>query len=117
MCPALVAQAKTVQRDARTRGEVVPRLVIVTLDPWRDTPSRLPSLAESWQLGEDASVLSGDPDAVDAVLDAYQVPRERDATTGQVAHPALVYVLDARGTLAFASSGDARTLRALLARL
>jgi cytochrome oxidase Cu insertion factor (SCO1/SenC/PrrC family) len=77
----------------------------------------LASLAESWQLGADAHVLSGEPDAVNAVLDAYQVPRERDELTGQVAHPALVYVLDANGTIAFASNGDARTLRGLLARL
>jgi protein SCO1/2 len=117
VCPALVAQARSAQREARARGEEVPQLAIVTLDPWRDTPARLPALAESWRLGEDAHVLSGDPETVNAVLDAYRVPRERDEATGQVAHPALVYVLDEDARIAFAASGDARTLRALLARL
>ena len=117
VCPALVSQARDAQRQARARGEAEPRLAIVTLDPWRDTPARLPALAASWRLGEDALVLSGEPDAVNAVLDAWNVPRERDANTGQLAHPALVYVLDERGRIAFASNGDARTLTALLARL
>jgi protein SCO1/2 len=117
VCPALVSQARSVQREARARGEAVPRLAIVTLDPWRDTPARLPALAASWRLGADAHVLSGEPDLVNTTLDAWNVPREREASTGQLAHPALVYVLDARGRIAFASNGDARTLSALLARV
>jgi protein SCO1/2 len=119
VCPALVSQALAAQRAARARGgdASAPRLVVVTLDPWRDTPARLPALAASWQLGDDGAVLSGTPEQVNAVLDAWRVPRERDETTGQLAHPALVYVLDAEGRIAFAANGDARTLGALLARL
>lgn len=119
VCPALVSQALAAQRAARKGGgeSHTPRLAIVTLDPWRDTPARLPALAESWRLGGDALVLSGDPARVNAILDAWHVPRERDATTGQLAHPALVYVLDADARIAFATNGDARTLTALLARL
>ncbi|HEU4431585.1 MAG TPA: SCO family protein [Myxococcota bacterium] len=119
VCPALVSQALAVQRAARAAGDGahVPNVAIVTLDPWRDTPSRLPALAESWRLGDDAFVLSGAPDAVNAVLDAWRVPRERDESTGQLAHPALVFVVDAEGRIAFAANGDARVLEALLARL
>jgi protein SCO1/2 len=117
VCPALVSQARSVQRQARARGEPVPSLAIVTLDPWRDTPARLPALAASWQLGAGAHVLSGEPDAVNAVLDAWSVPRDRDENTGQLAHPALVYLIDESGQIAFTSDGDARTLTALLARL
>jgi cytochrome oxidase Cu insertion factor (SCO1/SenC/PrrC family) len=119
VCPALVSQALAAQRSSRDGADAsrVPRLAIVTLDPWRDTPSRLSALADSWRLGDDAFVLSGEPDAVNAVLDAWGVPRERDPTNGQVAHPALVYVLDAEGRIAFATNGDARLLERLLARL
>jgi protein SCO1/2 len=119
VCPALVSQALAAQRAARARGGAAsaPRLVVVTLDPWRDTPARLPALAASWRLGDDGAVLSGAPEQVNAVLDAWRVPRERDENTGQLAHPALVYVLDAEGRIAFAANGDARTLGALLARL
>jgi protein SCO1/2 len=117
VCPALVSQALAVQRRAREQGDEAPRLAIVTLDPWRDTPARLSALAAGWGLGDDAAVLSGSPGEVNAVLDAWRVPRERDSTTGQLAHPALVYVLDADTRVAFAANGDARTLEALLARL
>jgi cytochrome oxidase Cu insertion factor (SCO1/SenC/PrrC family) len=115
VCPALVSQALAAQRDAASEHR--PRIVIVTLDPWRDTPSRLPALAESWRLGDDALVLSGAPDEVNATLDRWNIPRARNELTGQVDHPALVYLLGVDGRIAFAANGDARTLGALLARL
>ena len=119
VCPAIVSQALAAQRRSRERGEPerVPRLVIVTLDPWRDTPARLASLAADWRLGADAAVLSGDVAAVNAALDRWNVPRARDAANGQLDHPALVYLLDADGRIAYAANGDARTLGALLERL
>ncbi len=119
VCPAIVSQALATQRRARERGEPerVPRLVIVTLDPWRDTPARLASLAADWRLGDDAAVLSGDVAEVNAALDRWNVPRARDAANGQLDHPALVYLLDAEGRIAYAANGDARTLGALLERL
>ncbi len=119
VCPALVSQALAAQRTAHERGDPArtPRLAIITLDPWRDTPSRLRALAVRWHLGDDAHVLSGSPADVNAALDAWNVPRERDSQTGQLAHPSLIYVLDARGRIAFATNGDAKTLSALLARL
>jgi protein SCO1/2 len=117
VCPTLVSQTLAAQRASTRSAAGAARVVIVTLDPWRDPPSRLPALAESWRLGGDAFVLSGAPERVNAVLDAWRVPRERDPNTGQIAHPALVYVLDAEGRIAFAANGDARTLSGLLARL
>lgn len=101
ICPTLV---KRVQGAA---GElpVDVELLIVTLDPWRDTPSALPGIAQGWKLGVRQRVLSGEADRVNAVLDAYKVPRARDAKTGEVAHPALVSVIDAHGKLAYTLNG------------
>ena len=76
-------------------------VLVVTLDPWRDTPRTLPTLANGWNLGANAHVLSGPVDDVMAVLDQYNVPRQRDEKTGDVTHPALVYVLDKNGDLAY----------------
>jgi cytochrome oxidase Cu insertion factor (SCO1/SenC/PrrC family) len=76
-------------------------VLVVTLDPWRDTPSSLPALASHWRLGENAHVLSGSVDDVVAVLDGHKVPRQRDGKTGDVTHPALVYVLDTTGVIAY----------------
>jgi len=122
VCPALVQQVRSAQARLREQGSAdsrMPRIAVVTLDPWRDTPSRLPALAGSWGLSADAGafVLSGDPADVNALLDRWNVPRDRDPTTGQLDHPALVYVLDADGRIAYASTGGSAALVELVSRL
>jgi cytochrome oxidase Cu insertion factor (SCO1/SenC/PrrC family) len=93
-------------------------VVIITLDPWRDTPSRLPSMAQSWQLPDrDAWVLSGDVDAVEKALDSWNVQRKRDTRNGMVTHPSLLYIVDADGRIAFASTGGTDAIVALARRL
>ncbi len=100
ICPVIV---RTVSYAAERLGDLSPAVVVVTLDPWRDTPSSLASLAESWDLGElgQAHVLSGEVPEVQAVLEAYEVPSDRDLKTGEITHPALVYLLDPEGTIAY----------------
>jgi protein SCO1 len=122
VCPLLVRDVVAAQRRVRESGANaarVPRIAVVTLDPWRDTPSRLPALAKSWGLEAETEsfVLSGPASDVNALLDRWNVPRGRNETTGQIDHPALVYVLDADGRIAYASNGDAAALAELLARL
>jgi protein SCO1/2 len=118
VCPAVVRQVVAAQQRLRSESGAagVPRVVVVTLDPWRDTPSRLPALAESYALGADGFVLSGAVDEVNALLDRWGVARGRDAQTGEIAHPPLVYVLDAEGRIAFASTGGTEALVELLGR-
>jgi len=120
VCPLLVRQTLEAQRQARERAGPdlarVPQLVVVTLDPWRDTPSRLAWLAESWRLGADAYVLSGEVDEVNEALDRWNVVRERDPRTGEVVHPTLVYVLDPSGRIAYATTGGVPALLELVAR-
>lgn len=104
ICPVVV---DTVKRAATELPEIEPAVVIVTLDPWRDTPSALPSLVASWQLGSvpGVHVLSGEIPDVLGVLEAWNMPIDRDEQSGDVSHPALVYVLDPDGTLSYAFSG------------
>jgi cytochrome oxidase Cu insertion factor (SCO1/SenC/PrrC family) len=101
ICPTLV---KRVQNASGELPEDV-ELLIITLDPWRDTPASLPNIAAGWKLGARQRVLSGDVDRVNAVLDAYHVARGRDEKTGEVAHPAIVTVIDKNGMLAFNLNG------------
>jgi cytochrome oxidase Cu insertion factor (SCO1/SenC/PrrC family) len=117
ICPVIVKQ--TLDAQAMLRGSpAYPAVLIVTLDPWRDTPSRLPALAESWQLpAGDAFVLSGAVEQVESVLNAWNIPRSRNESTGDVTHPSLVYVVDNNGRIAFASTGGSENLAALLRRL
>ncbi|HUH13121.1 MAG TPA: SCO family protein, partial [Longimicrobiales bacterium] len=115
ICPLLVSDALRAQaRLAAAPPERRPALLVVTMDPWRDTPARLPHIAEAWGLGADAWLLGGEPAAVEAALDAWRVGRQRDGRTGDVAHARLTYVVDARGRLAYATSGGADTLVSLL---
>jgi protein SCO1/2 len=117
VCPVIVRQ--TLAAQAMLKGSALyPAVLIVTLDPWRDTPSRLPALAESWQLPRgDAFVLSGAVEQVERVLGGWNIPRTRNESTGDVTHPALVYVVDKNGRIAFASTGGSEHLAALLRRL
>jgi cytochrome oxidase Cu insertion factor (SCO1/SenC/PrrC family) len=117
ICPVIVREALEAQKLAPTVGAERPAVVIVTVDPWRDPPSRLAHAAKMWSLGDDAHFLSGPVETVLAELEAWDVHIQRDTRTGDVIHPALLYVLDANGEIAFAASGGGEYLAALLARL
>ena len=86
---------------ARSSAAIGARAVVITLDPWRDTPSSLPSLAAQWNLEGLGNVLSGTVPQVLGVLASYQLPTQRDTETGDIAHPALVYVIDRNGRIAY----------------
>ncbi|HSK21156.1 MAG TPA: SCO family protein [Longimicrobiales bacterium] len=117
VCPLVVKHVLTAQETLRTGGTPA-RVLIVTLDPWRDTPSRLPSMATTWGLPpEDAWVLGGAVPDVEAALDAWDVPRTRDLVTGEVTHPSLVYVIDQDGRIAYATTGGSAAIVSLVERL
>lgn len=99
VCPVVV---RTVRQAASLVPDEGPAVVVVSLDPWRDTPSSLPSLLAAWELTDlPAHVLSGEVDVVLGVLAAWNMPIQRDPQTGDIAHPALVAVLDREGRLAY----------------
>lgn len=117
VCPAVVRDAARARVELLRRGTDV-GLYVVTLDPWRDTPSRLPSIARAWELdGTGARVLSGTVDRVEEALDAWNVARTRDPRTGDVAHPRLICLVDPAGRLAYATNGGVDDVVALVARL
>lgn len=116
ICPVVVHRMLVAREELGLTGEELP-LVVVTVDPWRDTPARLPHIAEQWELGPLDRVLSGDVEAVERALDAWGVARSRDPLTGDIVHPPLVYLVDPSARVAFASSGDPASLEGLLRRL
>lgn len=113
VCPTVVREILEVQSAARPR----PAVVIITLDPWRDPPVRLPAIAAAWGMGEDAFLLSGEVAEVERVLDQWQVRRVRDGATGEVEHQNLVHVLDPAGVIAYTVPGYRSTLEQALERL
>ncbi len=100
VCPVIV---RTVSYAAERLVDLEPAVVVVTLDPWRDTPGSLPALVKAWQLDRlaRAHALSGSVEGVQEVLAAYEVPFERDLKTGEIGHPSLVYLLGPDGTIAY----------------
>ena len=95
LCPFVVA---TLKRGAPADAEVL----LVTLDPWRDTPSALAGIAARWELPARFHVLSARaPGDVTRVAAAYGVTAARDERTGDIVHPGLVFVIDGDGRLAY----------------
>jgi protein SCO1/2 len=103
VCPLVVHD---VLRARELAGDLAPVAVIVTLDPWRDTPARLAAIAERWRLPGDGFVASGDTGAVTATLERWNVVRQRDLRNGEIAHATLVYLIDREGQVAYAVSGS-----------
>jgi cytochrome oxidase Cu insertion factor (SCO1/SenC/PrrC family) len=103
VCPVIVRDLL----EARRRlGDKAPPLLIVTLDPWRDTPLRLPAIAAEWGLDDGARVLSGSVEQVELVLTAWQVPRSRNVATGDLIHPAIAYVVSPSGRVTHLVDGS-----------
>ena len=114
VCPLIVSDVTTAQQ--RLAGER-PVVLLVTLDPWRDTPSRLPAIASQWGLGDGAHVLSGPPDVVERTLNAWRVPRTRNVKTGDISHPSIVYVVSAEGRISYAVTGGPDAIAAAVRAL
>ena len=114
VCPTTIRDVLEARRAARTPDV---RLIVVTVDPWRDTPERLPYLAQHWALGPDDRVLSGDVAEVEATLDALGVGRRRNEVNGSVDHAATIMLLNARGRIVWRIDGWPGGLRKLLSGL
>jgi cytochrome oxidase Cu insertion factor (SCO1/SenC/PrrC family) len=114
ICPVTVSEAVAARRRL---GDAAPELVVITLDPWRDTAPRLPSIAGAWGFGAGEHVLSGDPEEVERALTAWRVPRSRNQRTGDITHPAIVYVVSADGRIRYVVNGGVDVLVAALRAL
>jgi protein SCO1/2 len=113
VCPAIVSGLQAARRAAR-RPEI--RLVVITMDPWRDTPERLSMLVDHWELAPEDRVLSGDIADVERALDALGVSRTRDQTTGDIVHTATAMILDTHGQIAWRIDGGWGGVQEILER-
>lgn len=102
VCPAVVSGLKAERRSAN-RPDVP--IIVITLDPWRDTPDRLATIAAHWQLLPGDYVLSGTVADVGMALDALGIVRQRDERTGDMTHGTTVLVLNQRGRIAWRVDG------------
>ena len=112
VCPVVVNDLQGARRRA---GRPDVPLIVLTLDPWRDTPERLASIAKSWSLSEHDRVLSGEVAEVEAVLDSLGIARRRNETTGDVDHATTVFVLGSDGHIGWRGDGGTAGVERLLA--
>lgn len=113
VCPSIVNDLRAARRTAN-RPDVP--LVIITLDPWRDTPDRLPTLAQHWGLGARDRMLSGSLPEVETALDMLGIGRRRDDVTGDIDHATTTLILNDRGRIAWRVDGSAFGVADLLRR-
>lgn len=113
ICPAQVHGVLSARRRLGDRASAV----VITVDPWRDPPSRLPAIAAGWEMGVGEMVWSGTADEVTAVLKAWRIPTERSIETGEVAHPATVYIIGESGRIIGVGLGAGRQLASGVAKL
>jgi cytochrome oxidase Cu insertion factor (SCO1/SenC/PrrC family) len=106
MCPGVIETVKAVRKDLSAQQQ--PVSLFITIDPDRDKPETLAETASKWGFTEGMHFMSGDPVTVGKVLDAYKIPRSTDQDSGEIVHPALVYVVDAEGRLAYSFSNPTK---------
>lgn len=114
VCPTVVSDLRAARRSTGRTGV---DLIIITLDPWRDTPERLPGMAQNWGIAPGDRVLSGSVNEVEGVLDELGVSRQRDETTGDIVHGTTVLLVNERGRIAWRLDGASRGVAALVAKL
>lgn len=111
MCPTQIRDLLRIRSDAG-RSDIP--LVVVTVDPWRDVPARLASVATAWNLAPGDRFLSGSIEEVNDVLDAWGVVRRRDEMTGDVLHPLVAMLVHPGAQTATRVDVDMEPLRTLL---
>jgi protein SCO1/2 len=86
----------------------------LTFDPARDTPERLSAYAESWSLGPDWRMLTGDPDEIDRLMRRLLIRTQVEAPDTLadgtehylVSHSDKAYLLDAEGQIVESYGGS-----------
>ncbi len=114
VCPTVVTD---LSHARSTTGRADVQLVVVTLDPWRDTPDRLSSLGAHWELGAGDRVLSGSVANVEQVLDSLGIGRRRNEMTGDIEHGSTVMLINSRGRVEWRIDGGWDRVSALLRRV
>lgn len=98
ICPMLIKDAVEAQKRVDSRDL---QTIVITIDPWRDTPNSLPSLAKTWSLLPGSYLLSGSPERVMETLDKFQISSKRNLQSGEVTHAAQMMIVDRKGRIAY----------------
>lgn len=101
-CPRILGQVKNVMAKLSPEQRAQVTVLGVTLDPEHDTAEALTRMAKAQKvLAPQYQLLTGPPEAVNQALDAMQVARSRNPTTGLIDHQNLFLLIDRQQRLAY----------------
>jgi protein SCO1/2 len=112
-CPTLISDIKRLEKqlDPRTRARV--RVLLVSLDPERDTPERLKALAALHGIDQSRWRLARAPEDQVRELAAVLGLKYRKLKNGEFNHSSVITVLDGRGMIQARLDGLEQPLDAL----
>jgi protein SCO1 len=102
-CPVIVADLKRIEAALAADG-VDAGLVLLSLDPERDSPATLAAFAEKGNLSGNWTLLTAPADDVREMAALLGV-RYREMQDGEFAHTNMISVLDAEGVLVHQQKG------------
>ena len=99
MCPLIVADVHRIMNALPEDARAETRVVLVTIDPERDTPERLRELAAERAMPESWHLVGGDEGSIRSLASTLGMTYRR-MPDGSYAHAALYTVLDREGRIA-----------------
>jgi protein SCO1/2 len=98
----ILTQAKDAIAELTPEQRDDVRLIAVTMDPEKDSPEVLATLAERHGMQAPLyNLVTGAPPEVERILDRMQIARERDPETGIISHVNLFLLIDREGRVAY----------------
>lgn len=111
ICPAITGNLKNIRQTLENTDGI--RFVEISFDPERDTPSVLKKYKDTFELDEQFTLLTGDPETVQAVLDEFNIIAEKiesDTLHGangyHMKHTNRISVMDEQGRVRFEYPGS-----------
>lgn len=116
-CPLIIDTLRAVERELTADKRADLRVLMVSIDPKRDTPQALAELAKSRRIDTARWTLAQADDATVRKIAAVLGIQYRELPNGEFSHASIITVLDERGELLAQSAElgrvDARLLEAL----
>lgn len=99
VCPRVTQDMKGIERQLREAGERDVTFVLFSLDPGRDTPEALRQYAETWHLDRSHWRLFAMPEESVRDLAAVLDVKYAFEDDGEIAHSALIVLIDRNGVV------------------
>ncbi len=115
-CPVLIASAKQVESAASPSARARTRIVMVTIDPARDTPAALAELARSYDVGDRWTFLHGSDGDIRELAAVLGI-RYRATADGEFQHSNVLTLLNAQGAVVHQTVGLGASTDEMVAEL